>query len=168
MKNRIRLILLLLCLSMIWAPFLLFTNSYRFFQFEFFLSYIDIPSMFCVFFPSMIHLLLLHHPRQIIRAVKNLINNDESDVESLELSMSIWRHWGLLFVSWGVVMTCWNVWQMMQYFSDSNSIFSWLQPAFLSMQYGSLLAIVFAFPAYLIIEKRLIAARISSNGLKEI
>ena len=155
MRNLNRLFFLLLCLTIFWAPSVFFAWYNNWFSI---INHIDLPSMFCVFFPSLIHLALLHRPRNLVRAVGHLFADDETDIEALQDSLRIWRRWGSLLLAWGVAMTCWSVWQMMQYLSDPNSIIPSLQLGFLSMQYGALFALLFTFLPHYVIEQRLTAA----------
>ncbi|MBZ0256403.1 hypothetical protein K8I31_10085 [bacterium] len=153
MRNLNRLFFLLLCLTMFWAPSVFFAWYNHWFYFG-----IDIPSMFCVFFPSLIHLALLHHPRKLVHAVKHLFSEGKENVESLQNSLQIWSRWGSLLVAWGVAMTSWSVWQMSRNISDPNSIIPSIQLGFLSMQYGALFALLFTFLPHYVIEQRLITA----------
>lgn len=114
--------------------------------------------MFFVLFPSLIHLALLHRPRTLVSAVGHLFSDDETDIESLQESLRIWRRWGSLLVAWGVAMTCWNIWQMIEVMSNSNIVISYLQVGCLAMQYGALFALLFTFLPHYVIEQRLITA----------
>lgn len=151
-----RVLLLLLGLSIFWAPMALLHSMDNLIDL---IRLIDIPSFIFVFGPSIILLFFFHKPKQLLLAIGHLGFIDAVEQESLRISLKVWRHWGILLVVCGVINTGIGIWLMAKYLSDPNAVIPSVKLALLATQYGVLLATVLAFPAYLIVERRLNSSR---------
>ncbi|MBZ0256404.1 hypothetical protein K8I31_10090, partial [bacterium] len=158
MKIFLRLFLLLLGLSFFWVPILILTQQgYPYWYF------VDIPSLVTLIIPAFLIQFAFYNPKQIFSAVGHLKFIHVYELDALKESLKVWRNFGITLIAWGGVLTLYNVVNMMRNISNPEVIGDVLILSYNSTLYGILLATVLAFPAYLIIEKRLSIA----NGMSE-
>lgn len=163
MKIHLMLFLLLLGLSLFWFPILILTQQG--YPYDYF---IDIPTLITVIFPAFLILLAFHKPKQILNAIGHLRVIHILNLDELSASLKVWRNFGIILILWGNFFTQYKLIEMMRYANDHRMVGVTLIFSYNSTLYGILLATVLAFPAYLIIEKRLsIANGKSESNLSE-